>query len=81
MVQVLSLAKEGSASMISMPYRVFVAQKGPLIHIRGRIDVPEHLAEMEGSDQEKSDLYDSLAQKYLYDVLKEGPFVCVACGH
>ncbi len=30
--------------------------------------------------QEKSDLYDSLAQKYLYDMLKEGPFVCVACG-
>ncbi len=56
MVQVLSLAEEGSASMISMPYRVFVAQKGPLIHVRGRIDVPEHLAEMEGSSREERPL-------------------------
>lgn len=78
---VLSLADEGSASMISMPYTVFVAKQGPLIHVSGRIGVPERLAEMEGSDQEKSDLFQALAQKYHHEVLDHGPFVCVACGH
>ncbi len=59
-----------------MQYTVFVANQGSLI----RVDVPEHLAEMEGSDQELSNIFHSLAQKYHHDVFINGPFKCVACG-
>ncbi len=75
-----SLADEGSASMISMQYTVLVANQGRRIGASHRIDLPKHLAEVKGSDQEMSDLFHFLAQKYHHDVLAHGRFKCLACG-
>ena len=57
-----------------MQYKVLVANQGR------RINVPEHLAEVKGSDQEMSDLFHFIAQNYHHDMLIHGPFECLASG-